>query len=342
MATIKEIAKACNVSIATVSNILNNKGKVSEETKKLVLEKVEKMNYVPNVAAKNLKQRTTKTIGIITEDLTVFNAPEIVDGIDECLEQRGYNFLLSNLRIYKKYGSDFYYHEEFKSKLDDELAIMRANQVEGIVYVSSHSRDLSSILTQDRTMPLVVVYGFAKEKDIPSVVFHDEDAAYKIVSELLKNDSEKVGIVAGDKNSLHTSERLLGCQRAMYQKGILYNPEFVHYGDWSRGFGYQTIEKLLEQGVTTVFSMNDSMAAGIYDYANENNLVIGKDILVGGIGSEICDILRPKLTTIEMPLFEMGHKAGEIILDILEERKECSFHTYQIEGRIRNNIKGSI
>ena len=88
--------------------------------------------------------------------------------------------------------------------------------------------------------------------------------------------------------------------------------------------------------------MNDSMAAGIYDYANENNLVIGKDILVGGIGSEICDILRPKLTTIEMPLFEMGHKAGEIILDILEERKECSFHTYQIEGRIRNNIKGSI
>lgn len=89
MATIKEIAKECNVSIATVSNILNNKGKVGEETRRMVLEKIEKMNYVPNVAAKNLKQRTSRTIGIITEDLTVFNTPEIVDGIDEYLEGRG-------------------------------------------------------------------------------------------------------------------------------------------------------------------------------------------------------------------------------------------------------------
>ena len=201
---------------------------------------------------------------------------------------------------------------------------------------------MSEILTQEGTAPLVVVYGFAKEKDIPSVVFHDEDAAYKIVSELLKNGGEKVGIIAGEKNSLHTSERLLGCQRAMYQKGILYNPELVYYGDWSRGFGYQAIEKLLEQGVKTVFSMNDSMAAGIYDYANENNLSIGKDILVGGIGSEISDILRPKLTTIEMPLFEMGHKAGEIILDILEGREKYSCQTYPIKGRIWNNINGSI
>lgn len=342
MATIKEIAKECNVSIATVSNILNNKGKVSEETKRMVLEKIEHMNYVPNMAAKNLKQRTTRTIGVITEDLTVFNAPEIVDGIDEYLEGKGYNFLLGNLRIYRKYGEDFCYHEEFKENLEDELGIMRANQVEGVIYVSSHSRDLSGILAQDDSLPVVVVYGFAKERNIPSVVFHDEEAAYTVVSRLLQENTHRMGIIAGERNSLHTSERLLGCQKAMFQQGVLYNPELVYYGDWSREFGYRAAAELLEQDIKVLFSMNDSMAMGIYDYAGEKGLAIGRDIFVGGIGSQYGDILRPKLTTVEMPLFEMGRKAGEIILGIIEGKIPITGDVYKIEGRLLNDMEGSI
>lgn len=342
MATIKEIAKECNVSIATVSNILNHKGKVSEETRQMVLQKVEKMNYVPNVAAKKLKQRAAKTIGIITEDLTVFNAPEIVDGIDEYLEGHGYNFLLSNLRIYKKYGSGFAYHDEFKSHLAEELGIMRANQVEGIIYVSSHSRDLSGILAQDSSMPVVVVYGFAKERNIPSVVFHDEEAAYMVVRRLLEQETDRVGIIAGDWNSLHTSERLLGCQKAMYEKGVLYNPKLVYYGDWSRESGYLAAAELLGQGVRVLFSMNDNMAMGIYDYAGENGLSVGKDILIGGIGSQFGNILRPKLTTVEMPLFEMGRKAGEIILGAVEGAVPLEGTAYKIDGRLLNESGGSM
>lgn len=342
MATIKEIAKECNVSIATVSNILNNKGKVGDETRKMVLEKIEKMNYVPNVVAKNLKQRATRTIGIITEDLTVFNAPEIVDGIDEYLEGRRYNFLLGNLRIYRKYGEDFGYHEEFKESLDEELGIMRANQVEGLIYVSSHRRNLAGILKQDNSMPIIVVYGFAKDMNIPSVVFHDEQAAYMVVKRLLRTETERVGIIAGDRGSLHTSERLLGCQKAMYQKGILYNPELVYYGDWSREFGYQAAGKLLEQGIRVIFSMNDSMAMGIYDYAGEKGLAIGKDLFVGGIGSQFGDILRPRLTTVEMPLFEMGQKAGEIILGIIEGKISLNGDAYKIEGKLLNDTGGSV
>lgn len=337
MATIKEIAKECNVSIATVSNILNNKGKVGEGTRRMVLEKIEKMNYVPNVAAKNLKQRTSKTIGIITEDLTVFNTPEIVDGIDECLEGRGYNFLLSNLRIYRKYGEDFCYHEKFKGHLEDELEIMRANQVEGIIYVSAHSRNLSSTLVQDASMPVAVVYGFAKDRDIPSVIFHDEEAAYVAVSRLLQIKTDRLGIIAGDSGSLHTSERLLGCQKAIYQTGILYNPELVYYGDWSREFGYRAAAGLLEQGVNVLFSMNDNMAMGVYDYALEKGLVIGRDIFVAGIGSQFGNILRPKLLTVEMPLFEMGQKAGEIILDMIEGKVPLNGEVYKIEGRLLND-----
>ena len=107
MANIKEVAEACEVSIATVSNIFNGKGRVSEETKERIIRIAKEMNYVPNIMAKNLKQRRSNVIGIITEDLTVFNSVGIVDGIHEFLEEQGYSFLLGNLRLYKKYNFEF-------------------------------------------------------------------------------------------------------------------------------------------------------------------------------------------------------------------------------------------
>ena len=340
MATIREIAKACDVSIATVSNILNHKGKVSEKTRQMVLEQVERMNYVPNVVARNLKCRETRMIGIITEDLTVFNAPEIVDGIDDYLEEQDYNFVLGNLRIYKKYGNDFSYHEEFKKHLDEEIAMMRAKQVEGIIYVSAHSRDLSEMLEQDANVPIVVVYGFADKKEIPSIVFDDEKAADAVVSCLLKDKAVSLGIIAGEKNSVHTIDRLLGCQKALFRSGVLFNPELVYYGDWSRKFGYEAAEQLLGKHVNVIFSMNDSMAAGVYDYARDQNLTIGKDIFIGGIGNKIGDVLRPRLTTVEMPLFEMGRRAGEQILELISGQK-MSCEKSKLKGTLQNEKGGS-
>ena len=93
MATLKEIAEESSVSIATVSNILNGKGNVSEETAKKVLKIAQKYNYVPNIYARNLKSQSLNIIGVITEDLTIFHTPEIVDGINYYCEKQGLLFL---------------------------------------------------------------------------------------------------------------------------------------------------------------------------------------------------------------------------------------------------------
>ena len=103
MATIKEIAKESGVSIATVSNIIHGKPGASDETRKKVMDVIKRLDYTPNIIAQSLKQKNTKTIGIITEDLTVFNTANIVDGINEYCDQHGYQFVLGNLRLYKKY-----------------------------------------------------------------------------------------------------------------------------------------------------------------------------------------------------------------------------------------------
>ena len=196
------------------------------------------------------------------------------------------------------------------------------------------------MLEQDYDMPTAVVYGFVNGKDIPSVVFDDESAADAVVTRLLESGTEQIGVIAGEKNSIHTVERLLGCQRALFRKNILYNPELVVYGDWSRECGYEGAGQLLSQGIHTIFSMNDDMAVGIYDYADDHGLIIGQDLLVAGIGNKYGDVLRPKLTTVEMPLFEMGRYAGNLILDLLEKRKDCKNDTYKIAGQLRNAQNG--
>ena len=105
MATIREISERTGVSIATVSKVLNEKHGVNAETRQLVMDVARELNYRPNLNARYLKSGRSQTLGIVTEDLTVFNAPEIVDGIAAACDEAGYHYILGNLRFFKRYGS---------------------------------------------------------------------------------------------------------------------------------------------------------------------------------------------------------------------------------------------
>ena len=121
MATLKEIAEESSVSIATVSNILNGKGNVSEETAKKVLKIAQKYNYVPNIYARNLKSQSLNIIGVITEDLTIFHTPEIVDGINYYCEKQGYSFVLGNMRLYKLYQDAYFFSDQYTDQFGDSF-----------------------------------------------------------------------------------------------------------------------------------------------------------------------------------------------------------------------------
>lgn len=331
MATIKEVAKACDVSIATVSNILNGKGRVGEETRQKILNTAKEMSYVPNMMAKNLKQRNTKMIGIITEDLTVFNCADIVDGIHEYLEEKDYTFLLGNLRLFKKYDNAFYHHERYHAEVEKEFRIMQSKQVAGVIYVGAHCREMKSI-PKDYSVPIVVAYGFSTDKSTPSVVYDDEQAAYEATRELLGKGYRKIGLIAGEMASHHTIDRQRGYQKALYESQILYNPELTCYGDWNREQGYQACEKLMKQKVDAIFSMNDVMAAGVYDYMNEKGLSVGKDIgLIGFDNREISQAFNPELSTIALPLSEIGHEAAGLLIRKIEDKAFRPEPIYKIE-----------
>jgi LacI family transcriptional regulator len=317
MATIKEIAKLANVSTATVSYVLNDSAKISEETRERVLRVIEQANYKPNSIAKSLKVKRTDTIGIITEDITVFNTPEIIDGIDEYAEQSNYHIILENVRLYKKIGNNYQDTSKFAGIIQEITSVLLSKQVEGIIYVGAHCRDVSGLIDK-LAVPVVYVYCYTgNELDI-AVNYDDELAAYELTKYLLAMNHRKIGIITGLMGSVQCQDRLKGYQRALYEHNILFNPEYMKVGNWERESGYTAGKELLllPEPPTAIFALNDLMGGGIIDAAVELGLNIPKDLSLVGFDNRECSFsYTPKLTTMALPLNEMGKKSAEVLIN---------------------------
>lgn len=317
MATIKEISEKANVSIATVSKVMNGKGGVNENTRRMILDVARELNYRPNLNARNLKAGRSSTIGIITEDLTVFNAPEIVDGIAATCENAGYHYILGNLRFYKRYGNGPKNIDESNELVLSAVNDMLSKQVDGIIYIGCHSHVVVS-LSQHSESKFVCAYCISGDPNIPSVIYDDEKAAYDVTELLLKYGDTRIGMITGPADSSHSSNRTRGHQRALFDCGIPYDPSLTLTGDWERDSGYALGAQLIKSGATAIFAQNDLMAMGVLDYCNANQINVGRDIrLIGFDNREMTSVCRPRLSTVEPPLFEIGQAAAKEMLNIL-------------------------
>lgn len=349
MATIKELAKSCGVSVATVSNILNNKPGASDKTRKLVLEMAERLNYTPNVVAKNLKMQKTRSIGVIAEDMTIFSIPDIIDGITDYCQEQDYQVLLTNLRLFKKYNDTYYNRDDYYGLVGLEIKKLAEKQVEGIIYVAAHERVIRCI-PDTLSIPAVMAYGYSKSRKVPSVVVDDVHGASEIMQHLVDHGHKRVGVITGKPDSLHAQARLVGYQQVLFQNGILYDPSLVVEGDWTRGSGYDCTDQLLEKKVTAIFCMNDLMAGGVYDRADELGLIVGSDLSVAGYDDrELSGYYHPPLTTISLPLHDIGHKASELVIDLLngqelevDSENVCSVGCKLLVRKSINNISSII
>lgn len=319
MVTVKEIAKVCNVSPSTVSNILNGKTNASEKTKEKVLAAVKELGYQPNFFAQSMRKQNSRIIGIITEDLNQFSTVSIVEAVMAYCDDHEYRSILMNLRLYDKW-SDTWFEDEnkVKSALEPVLREALSFRVDGLLYVAGHCR-VVNVFPDNLPIPLVLAYGFSGNEKNTSIVIDDEKGGYDMTNYLIARGHTKIGLIAGVEGNLHTQSRLKGYQQALYDGNILYNPQWVQYGDWFRESGYHAAKSLLRAGVTAIFCMNDIMAAGAYDYISEKNLIVGKDISVVGYDArDISAYLRPGLTTSEIQLREIGRKSAETLIDLLE------------------------
>lgn len=171
---------------------------------------------------------------------------------------------------------------------------------------------------------MAVAYGFTNKPEIPSVVVADVKGARDLVHYLVSCGHKRIGVIAGKKDSMHTQSRLEGYQRALFEGNVLYDPELVVYGEWDRESGYRNTDILIEKKVTAIFCMNDFMAGGAYDRLDELGYKVGSNMAVVGYDNrEMACYEKPALTTMGLPLHDIGYCASEVIIRMLK-KEECS------------------
>lgn len=324
--TIHDVAKRAGVSIGTVSNVINQKNKVAPDTTERILDAIKELNYIPNTVAKSLKTSQSRIIGILAEDVNAFSSGAIIDGICQYCEDHDYAVNLCNLRVNEKVDytqSSMYTQLEisasFQSSVQKSLNLLTTSRVDGLVYIGVHPRDVGNILPHT-DIPVIYTYSYTKENDY-CVNYDDYQGAQLVVEFLLNMRHKRIGLICGSIDSVSAHKRLMGYQNALMEHGLPYYPEYIRSGNWLYEDGYRSCMELLSlpSPPTAIFSMSDLMAYGAVNAAYDQGLQIPGDISIHGFDDlDLSTFIRPALSTVHLPLREMGLKAAEVMIHILE------------------------
>lgn len=318
MATLHDIARITGVSIGTVSNVLNNTGRVGQETRQRVLDTVAALNYVPNKLAKGLKTSRSNTLGVIVEDITSFDTPAIVDGINEFCEKNGYSITLYNLRIDSKVHDHFYLLEQYNDILTKNILALSSACITGLIYVGIYKRNIELLpLIRDLNLPIIYVYCYNSE-EVPYVDYNDAQAAEYATNYLIAHHHQKIGLICGPVNTVITNNHLRGYRTALEKHGLPVREEYIRFGNLSADSGAYHAKKMLSlpEPPTAILTMNDIMAYGIYRYAATSGLRIPEDLSVIGFGNlPYSNYTVPPLTSVSLPLHEIGYTAAKSLLN---------------------------
>lgn len=302
--TLEEIAKATGFSVPTVSRALtNNEYPVNPETRKLILEMAEAMGYRPNLSARSLRTDRTNTIGIIVDDLLSPFVPSIVRGIQDYLKPFDYLGLIVNT--------------DFDPMLEKEAVSILVNRpVDGIIFVESFHAATSDI--QERiNKPYVFVHRLFGSSVKNSVVPDDRYGAKLAVKHLAALGHRRIAYINGPAGWHSAKRRLAGYEEALEALEIETNADFIQQGDWELSGGYEAAKKLLELDTkpTAIFAANDLMALGAIYAIQDAALSVPEDIALVGYDNRDCtSIFRPQITTVDMPVYEMGKVSAELLL----------------------------
>jgi LacI family transcriptional regulator len=303
--TIAEVAKRARVSKTTVSRVLNNKGDVDAETAIRVREVIAATGYTPSAGAVGLARGRTQTVGMLVPGLTWPWMGDVLQGVSDVLEARGYGLLLHTVNRGEQSLTQFQRH-------------VSANAFDGLLLVEPP--DTLSYITSlhESGLPVVMIDDRGHHPGFPSVATSNDTGAADAARHLLALGRRRLAMVSGPVAFGCTRDRATGFRAAA---GEAFDPRLVCEGDFTRGGGQAAVEELLASGLSFdgVFAHNDLMAVGVLDGLRAAGRTVPDDVAVIGFDDiSIAAHTQPALTTIRQPSHEMGAAAATMLLAHLE------------------------
>ncbi|MFT3845997.1 MAG: LacI family DNA-binding transcriptional regulator [Lacibacter sp.] len=314
--TIKDIAKALGLSTSTVSRALRDSYEISAETKQLVLECAEKLNYKPNPIALSLKEKRSRSIGVVVCEIANNFFSQLINGIESIAYDKGYNVIVAQSR------------ESYEREVID-LQFLASRSVDGlIISLSTETTDLTHIKAlHERGMPIVLIDRINDEIDTHKVIVDNYKGVYEATEHLIKNGFKRIAAIAGSEFLSITNERLAGYHDALKAHNISFSKEYVQhcfYGGMVFSEVEEAVNKLLtlKQKPDAVITTSDKLTTGCLKTLKRRGLHVPKDMAVIGFSnSDIMELFDPPLTYIRQPAEDMGRDAIDLLLQLVESKR---------------------
>ncbi len=306
--TLKDVARQAGVHPATASRALNPETRllVSEDTATRVLAAAAQLGYRPNAVARSLRTRRSHTIGVLIPDLNNPLFPPIVRGLEDRLSADGYVALIGNTD-----------GDEQRERIVFEQ--MRARHVDGYALATAHLQNPMLADAVRAGLPVVLMNRTAEDYSFPSVSVDNERGIQMAVSHLVSLGHRRIACIAGPQDVSTGLNRYRGFLAAMREAGLTVDPELVAFADaFAIDKGRECARQILAKraGCTAVAAANDMLAVGCYAALEEAGLDCPADMSVVGFNDmPFIDMLRPPLTTIAFPHYQVGTEAAQLLIE---------------------------
>lgn len=333
--TIKDIARELHLSISTVSKALSDSYEISEKTKRRVIEYAEKSNYRANPMARSLKQGHSKSIGVIVSTIDNNFFSQVINGIESIAYDMGYNVIITQT------------HESYEREILN-LKHLTFRSVDGIlISVSTETQDISHIKAlHDRGLPMVLFDRVIDDVSTHKVKADNFRGAYDGTLHLLQSGYRSIAHITSSPGVSISQERLAGFRKALEDNNVAFDEHYIKYC-MHGGKDLIEIENALQELLlmpdrpTAIFTASDRITTTTFTLLQKLDVKIPDQIaLLGFTNAQLADALNPPLSSIYQPGFEMGKKAVELLISVIEsKRPTVEFETVILPTRL--NIRGS-
>jgi LacI family transcriptional regulator len=316
--TIHDVARRANVSVATISRVLNNSSLVARETRDRIQRIADELKYVPNASARGLSTKRSEMIGLLLPDMFGEFFSEVIRGADQTAQEHHYHLLVSS-------------SHNNREEIEAAIRLMRG-RVDGLVIMSPHidARTLNENLPHG--LPVVLLNCSVKDDAFDSLNIDGYGGAYQMVRHLLEHNHRRIAIIKGTEHNLDAEERLRGYRKALQRSSLTPDSALEFGGNFTEASGYDAVHAMLAAGpkATAIFASNDSMAIGALSALREAGVQVPGEIAIAGFDDvPIAAYVTPSLTSVRADISNLGALAMQQILRAIKEK-----NNHKREGRI--------
>ncbi len=310
--TIYDVAREANVSMATVSRVVNNNPNVKPQTRKKVFEAIEKLGYRPNAVARGLASKKTTTVGVVIPDISNSIFAEVARGIEDIANMYRYNIILCNA-------------DKKKEKEIRVINTLFEKQVDGMLFMGGSVTEEHMRAFQTSSVPVVLCGTKDVELFMPSVDIDHERAAYDAVQVLIAEGHTRIAMISGDLQDPNNGfARYEGYKKALQSANIKLQDEYVRIGNYHYESGIDAVMYFLNLAnrPTAIFSATDEMAIGAIHALQDQGIAIPQQFSVISVDNiRMASMVRPLLTTVAQPMYDIGAVSMRLLTKLMNNEQ---------------------